>query len=125
MQLMNMLLIEDDTYFADVIAQLLVKEGCNVEVINSMSAAKKLAGRLNRFDLVLLDIWLDGESSLGLIDVIHSEAPAVPVVMMSGGGGPLSLDVATSMGIMKGVNGLLQKPIRRARLQKILNQFRE
>lgn len=121
---MNTLLIEDDTDFADVIAQMLVKEGCDVEVINSMSAAKMLAGRFDRFDLVLLDIWLDGESSLGLIDDIHSEAPAVPIVMMSGGGGPLSLDVATSLGAMKGINDLLQKPIRRARLQQLLSKFR-
>jgi len=122
--MMNALLIDDDTDFADVIAKMLVKEGCDVEVANSMPDARKLAGNFDRFDLVLLDIWLDGKSSLGLIDDIHSEDPAVPIVMMSGGGGPLSLDVATSIGGMKGVNNLLQKPVRRARLQELLSQLR-
>lgn len=118
------LLIDDDADFAEVLALMLVKEGCEVEVASSVPEAKARIGRFREFDLILLDIWLDGQSSLGLIDDIHSEDPAVPIVMMSGGGGPLSLDVATSIGGMKGVNDLLQKPIRRARLRQLLDELK-
>lgn len=121
---MRALLIDDDIDFADVIAKMLVKEGCGVEVAHSMSGAKEWTGKFSLFDLVILDIWLDGLSSLSLIDDIHTECPSVSIVMMSGGGGPLPLDVATSIGSMKGVNHLLQKPVRRARLQQLLNQLR-
>jgi len=122
--MMKTLLIEDDIDFADVISSMLTKENCDIEVAYSMLSAKDRIGHFDHFDLVLLDIWLDGESSLSLIDRIRLEDPSLPIVLMSGGGGPLSLDVATSIGSMKGVNHLLQKPIRRARLQQLLSQIR-
>lgn len=119
----NTLIIDDDADFSEVIAQMLVKEGCEVEVVNSMPEAKAWIGRFGEFDLILLDIWLHGNSSLGLIDEITEEAPNIAIAMMSGGGGPLPLDVATSIGNMKGVNNLLQKPIRRERLRQLLGQL--
>lgn len=121
--MMNTLLVEDDADFAEVIAQMLVKEGCQVEVANSVPEAKARIGRFGEFDLILLDIWLQGNSSLGLIDDVFAEDPNVAIVMMSGGGGPLPLDVAASIGTMKGVNFLLQKPVRRERLRQVLSQL--
>lgn len=121
---MKTLLIDDDTDFAEVMAQMLVKEGCEVEVANSVPEVKERIENCGALDLVLLDIWLDGKSALGLIDDILTADPNVPVVMMSGGGGPLPLDVATSIGNLKGVNNLLQKPIRRERLRQLLRSLK-
>jgi len=121
---MKLVLIDDDEDFAEVISEMLKKEGCDVLVAHSVQSARELVRGEVSINAILLDVWMNRQSSLDLIDDFHKSHSHVPVVLMSGGGGPLSLDLATSIAELKGIFGFLQKPIRRERLVKLLAELK-
>lgn len=61
----------------------------------------------HRFDLVLLDLYLDGGLALGLIDPMRDAQPGVPIVIVTAHG---CIQTAVEA-VQRGASGYLQKPI--------------
>src|SRR5438552_1981607 len=84
----RLLLIEDDPAWATIVNVNLVR-GDSPEF--SLEAASRLGEALRfldakAFDLVLTDLTLPDSAGLGTFHAIHSRAPNVPVVILSGVG---------------------------------------
>ena len=82
------LLIEDNPGDARLILEMLREAGAGPASV-ALSRADRLAGGLERLanrdvDLVLLDLSLPDSSGLETFEAVHSAAPDVPVVVLSG-----------------------------------------
>lgn len=102
----NILLVEDDIYFADMFAGNLEDMGHSVtRAVDGLAALKRL--KQDRFDLVITDYqmpFVNGSSlidSLRSMDVVNN---ATPVILMSGA---LPADIAVDS---LPIQGFLPKP---------------
>lgn len=77
----RILLVDDEPDALAHWTNILHKKGCIVDCAESGYAAKKLSER-ERYDCVLLDVKLPGESGFDLCDVLR-EAASAPVVFLS------------------------------------------
>lgn len=79
----KILLVDDDTKTLKNVAQLLRDEGYEVdEAQNGDEAAQRL--NVGGFDLVLSDLIMSGGNGLYLLKRMRSNAPGLPVLIMSG-----------------------------------------
>lgn len=119
----NVLIVEDDKLLATTLANMLKHEGICATEARNLSAATDFLNSDEEIDLILLDIWLEGRVSFPLIDLAKEKRSSVPLLVMSGGGGALSLEVASSIAEMKGISGFIQKPIEMSSLIETVGQF--
>ena len=83
----NILIVDDSAFLRKSVGKLLSEEGMdvfeaeNVEQVrnNRFSGNKKL----DDMDLVLLDIYLKGETGFDILPYLRSQYPALPVVILS------------------------------------------
>lgn len=102
----NLLLIDDDRWLLESMAQWLASEGFQVTSCSRYSEArKKIASE--SFDLILCDVRLDDGDGFELLDFARKSCPATPFLMMTGYGGPDSGAEAVS----RGAFDLLTKPL--------------
>ncbi len=79
---MEILLIEGEPGTATFLARALAAEG--FQVAQSSDGRAGLEHALGyRFDLVLLDLVLGGVDSLNVLQVLHSQRPDLPVILLS------------------------------------------
>lgn len=97
-------------------------EGFEVIPADNLDGAEKQLQDGCSIDIILLDIWLEGRPSFRIIDLAAKTHPPTPVVVMSGGGGSMSIEIASSVAQMKGISSFIQKPIER---QALVNQVRQ
>lgn len=82
--MINLLLVDDHTIFRSGIRRLLLDEPdirVSAEARNGVEALDLV--RAQRFNLVLLDINMEGRSGLDVLESIRSAAPQLPVLMLS------------------------------------------
>ncbi|MBV9895066.1 MAG: hybrid sensor histidine kinase/response regulator [Chloroflexi bacterium] len=84
----RVLLVEDNPGDARLIREMLRDSGPRKSTMD-LSFADRLSGGLERlrsekFDLVLLDLTLPDSSGLETFESVHSAAPSVPIVVLSG-----------------------------------------
>lgn len=70
----KILLIEDETFIADLYAHKLGKAGFSVKVANDGQTGLNMLGQ-DTFDLLLLDIMLPGMNGLELLKQWHLKSP--------------------------------------------------
>lgn len=78
------LIVDDHTIFRSGVRRLLLDEPdmrIVAEASNGLEAIKSI--RVRRFDVVLLDINMDGRSGLEVLDSIRHMSPNVPVLVLS------------------------------------------
>jgi DNA-binding NtrC family response regulator len=121
---MKIIVIDDDKAFAEVMVGMLEAEGCGSTVAQTLPYARELLLGKEAVDAIFLDIWMDEQISLGLLDELQTQAGNIPVFLMSGGGGHLSLHIAASIAEVKGIAGFLQKPVRRARIAELVSKLK-
>jgi two-component system nitrogen regulation response regulator NtrX len=110
---LEILVVDDEADITALISDILVDEGYTTRTASSGEQAISLM-RERRPSLVLLDVWL-GEGrfdGLKVLDVLKSDHPDLPVVMMSGHG---TIETAVSA-IKKGAYDFLEKPFQAERL---------
>lgn len=79
---MKLLLVEDESLLANLIARGLSSEGWSVEhVDNAESASVRL--REERFDVLLLDRMLPGMSGVELCELLRAEKNYIPILMLT------------------------------------------
>jgi DNA-binding NtrC family response regulator len=114
----NILVVDDELGIRDLLWEILNDEGHTVEVAEN--AAQARAARLReRFDLVLLDIWMPDTDGVTLLKEWSSAGSlTMPVIMMSGHATIDTAVEATKIGAM----AFLEKPITLQKLLKAVEQ---
>jgi len=101
----NILLVDDDKGLLQLIAMRLSASGYAVTAVESGEAA--LASlEVNRPQLVVTDLRMEGIDGLALVDAIHRKAPGIPVVILTAHGTIPDAVSATR----RGVFSFLTKP---------------
>lgn len=102
----KLLLVDDDSWLLESMGQWLVEQDYRVSTARTIKQAQ---GQIQseRFDLCLVDVCLDREEGFDLLRWIRKQHTEIPVVMMTGYGGP---DVGADA-VAAGAFDLLTKPI--------------
>ena len=118
----EILIIDDEPDIRLLIEGVLRDEGYETRTAGDSDAAVA-AFRARRPSLVILDIWLQGSrmDGLGILEVLQSEEPRVPVVMISGHG---TIETAVAA-IQHGAYDFIEKPFKSDRLILIVRRALE
>jgi len=119
---MDVLVVDDEDDIRELIAEILSDEGfTSREAGSSDVALKKLAERVP--GLVVLDIWLQGSEldGLGILEIMQSKYPGVPVIMISGHG---NIETAVTA-IKMGAYDFIEKPFTAEKLMHIVRRTLE
>jgi two-component system nitrogen regulation response regulator NtrX len=119
---LDILIIDDEDDIRDLIAGILEDEGFETrQAHDADSALNEIARR--RPSLVFLDIWMQQSrlDGLQLLDVLQSQHPEMPVVMISGHG---NVETAVSA-IRRGAYDYIEKPFKIDRLLLVTQRAME
>ena len=101
----SMLLVEDDEAFAHVCSRAMMRR--NFEVLHAATTTDaRLLIRQQDFDCAILDLNLDGHSSLELIPLLREKQPEMRILVLTG-----YASIATAVDAIKlGADNYLSKP---------------
>ena len=109
----DFLVIDDDRTFRDAACLIVESTGNYAEAVRS--GAEALARlREAKFEAVLLDVYLDGESGLDLLPLIQEQNPGLPVVLFTAQG---NVKMAVEA-MRRGAMDFLEKPFQREQLDR-------
>ena len=94
----NILIVEDDKQFLRVLVQMLREKGYSSTEASSAEEARNLLKK-QKFDLIVCDIVLPGESGLDFIRFALSAYPYMAAVMMTGQDDPNFSEKAIEIGV--------------------------
>ena len=117
----RVLVAEDEPMLLDVTTYALHKQGFRCDSVTNGRAALE-RWRSHEYDIVLLDINLPEMSGLDVCRAIRSEAPSVPIVVVSG----LSQDEEIVAALEAGASDYMTKPtsfrVLAARMRNLLHR---
>ena len=118
----DILIVDDEPDIRMLVDGLLADEGYDTRQAGTADAAIA-AFRARRPSLVILDVWLQGSKldGLGILNILHREEPAVPVVMMSCHG---TIETAVAA-IQHGAYDFIEKPFQTDRLLLVVRRALE
>jgi two-component system nitrogen regulation response regulator NtrX len=118
----DILIVDDEPDICLLIDGVLRDEGYDTRMAGDAAAAIA-AFRVRRPSLVILDVWLQGSHTdgLGILEMLHSEEPHVPVVMISGHG---TIETAVTA-IQHGAYDFIEKPFQSDRLLLVVRRALE
>ena len=85
----------------------------------SPAALQALLAEPQRYALVITDEVMPSLSGTALAQVVHAQLPDLPLVLLSGYGGPLMAAKATAAGVSQ----LMLKPLRREELVQVMAEL--
>ncbi len=111
--MIDLLVVDDHTIFRSGIRRLLLDEPDMRVAAEARNGAEALAlVRESRFDLVLLDINMEGRSGLDVLESMRSLAPNLPLLMLS----MYPEEQYALVAIRRGANGYIAKDAEPAEL---------
>lgn len=114
----RILVVDDEPEIRAAVGEILSDEGYEVALADSAAAARAEVST-TRPDLVLLDIWMEGEDGISLLrHWASTPASAPPVVMMSGHGTVDTAVEATRLGALN----FIEKPVSLAKLLYVVER---
>ncbi|AUN33282.1 response regulator [Niveispirillum cyanobacteriorum] len=117
-------IVEDDEEIADLVAELLGREGFEVAICPDAAELNRQIGR-RRVDLVVLDLMLPGEDGLSICRRLHIGPIRIPVIMVTAKGE----DIDRVLGLEIGADDYLPKPFNPrelvARVRAVLRRTRD
>lgn len=102
---MRILHVEDDEDTRTLVACILHGEGWQVISVENAASAFKLAAA-GKFDLYLIDNWIEGDTGDSLCRGLRSLDPHTPILFLSGAVFPSDVTLA----LASGAQGYLKKP---------------
>ena len=113
----KIIVLEDNTLFAEIVCRWLQREGWKTETVTSISRAKKLMEKADPEDIVLADLrLLDGESTV-LLEWIRKNGMEQPFIVMTD-----YADVHTAVSAMKlGSIDYIPKKMLEDKLMPVIN----
>lgn len=112
----TLLLIDDDTEIISLISQMLSQAGYRVVAAQNEDAALSLVTGETEFDAAIVDFWLGTKPALSIMDALAEGRPELPIMVVSGGGADMPIEVSHSLSRLSGALSFLQKPFQRADL---------
>ena len=79
----TLLLVDDDPYILESTSIMIREYGYTVVPCNSVNDALDQM-KSNEFSLVLTDIKMPGRTGIELLEIVHSDNPEIPVILMTG-----------------------------------------
>ncbi len=76
-------IIDDDSSIRWVLGRALSKEALNIESFDNADSALARLGKNGDPDVIVTDIRMPGTSGLELLEALHSEAPDLPIILMT------------------------------------------
>src|SRR5471030_98603 len=117
---LRLLIIDDESNHAEVVAESLERVGYQCVVATSGSAGAKMIEQ-EEPDVILTDLKMDGVDGLAILRKARQELPDTEVVVITGHG-----DVQTAVEAMKaGATNYLQKPVNLAELRAMVDKAAE
>lgn len=107
----RILIVEDEPGLVTALRDRLKKEGYAVTVAKDGTAGSDLASR-ERFDLIILDLMLPGQSGLTICQKLRQKGSAVPILMLTARRQTMDKVV----GLRTGADDYLTKPFKMAEL---------
>lgn len=113
----EILLVEDDPVFAQVLARSLTARGYRVDIAHSIEEAQQQLTTLTPH-YIILDLFLDGDSGLTLIPEMRSRLPLSKILVLTG-----FASISTTVQAIKlGADNYLPKPANTAQILNALEQ---
>lgn len=113
----NLLLIEDDAVFAQVLQNSLQKRGISCTHVSTIEQASDPELQ-NDFDTIVLDLFLDGESGLSILSQLRQRYPKASILILTG-----YASIATTVQAIKlGADNYLPKPANATQILNALSQ---
>jgi DNA-binding NtrC family response regulator len=103
--LKRVLVVEDDRPLCGALSRIARSGGAEVWEAYSVAQGRELLARLP--ELVIIDLWLEGESAMDLVEEAAHHRPAPAILAISGRASP---EEAFRLGQL-GVRGFLAKPL--------------
>ena len=97
--------VEDDADTRALVALVLEAEGWKVVSVDNANSALSVV-RDGKFDLYLIDNWIEGDSNGGLCRHLRAADPHTPILFYSGAVYPADIETA----LQSGAQGYLEKP---------------
>lgn len=116
----DILVVDDETSIREVLRDVLEDEGYAVHLSADAASARE-AFSPQRFDLILLDIWMPDVDGISLLKEWHQAGNTTPVVMISGHG---TVETAVEA-IQLGAYDFLEKPLSTGKLLVTVNRALE
>jgi DNA-binding response OmpR family regulator len=110
----NVIVVEDDPAYRDLVAAMLEGEGHRVSQAASGQAGLDLVDS-EPAELVVADLFMSGFNGMSLLAFLRSRRPDLPVVMITGGMGGMVRPYVNAM-LALGAEEVLCKPFARAQL---------
>ena len=117
----KVLLVEDNLVNQQVAVAMLERQGCAVQVAETGQKALAIIAR-ERFDIIFMDVQLPGMDGLETTRQLRQREgwpSMVPIVAMTAGGPGAERERC----LVAGMNGYLAKPLKRAELAGILQDY--
>lgn len=113
----NVLVIDDEPIVCHSVRRILTKQSCAVEEAFDVDAAMQKM-KLNKYDLVILDLKMPKRNGLEVLDSISRQYPETPVIMVTGFA---SIDTAIEA-TKAGAFNFIPKPFTPAELSKVAEE---
>ena len=111
----KILIIDDEADFRELLVTMLESAGHEA----CTAADAELGLELSReagIDLVILDIWMPGVDGITALKDLRAQRPALPVIVMSGGGHDVPLEHSAALADTYGAVQMLFKPFHKDEL---------
>jgi twitching motility two-component system response regulator PilH/chemotaxis family two-component system response regulator PixH len=106
--MVHILVVEDNNTEAKILTECLQKSGFHVLSVTTAEAAKAMVAK-QRFDAILMDVVLPGQSGFGLCRELknHEQTAGIPIIICSS----KSEKFDKSWGLKQGASAYICKPI--------------
>ena len=116
----NLLIVDDEQRFADMLARRLNLRGCNCDVCYRGREALKILNR-KKFHLILLDLHLPDIYGTEVLTLIRKNDQSTPVIVVTGHG----TEKDRQKCMQQGAYAFMHKPVSIDELMNILAEIEE
>jgi CheY-like chemotaxis protein len=103
----RILIVEDDQTFRETVSEILRDVGYQVKGARTLRKATKRLKK-HKFDLVLTDVHLGGDSGFDVLQIAHEKRPEARIMLMSSQVDPELIEQALASGATR----FISKPFR-------------
>ena len=104
----KILLLEDDVSLTDGLVYTLKKNEFDVEVARTVCEAKQYLSKLDRYDLLILDVTLPDGTGFDVCEKVRKENPRIPIIFLTAS----DEEVSVIRGLDSGGDDYITKPFR-------------
>lgn len=109
----HILVIDDDTGIRDSVATALTASGYRVTSLSDAAHADTALAEHPDITVIVTDVWMPGRTGIQLLKSLIDRRATMPtpsVVLMTGGGRQIPIEVTAAIGALHGAVATLVKP---------------